>query len=143
MSGYQKWKEISIRTSILEHKISTNFHNNETPKQGFHCICLWVKLIESTSQMGKNYYPQLLLEGCKHIVKKKNMSKYIEDDLIKVEDDSIHIEVDKFLLMILIKRFLMEKLLMYKDFVMSAFFFLCACIHGFWHIFLIRSFIEF
>ena len=43
------------------------------------------------------------------------MSKYIEDDLIKVEDDSIYIEVDKFLLMILIKRFLMEKRLMYKD----------------------------
>ena len=65
--------------------------------------------------MGKNYYPELLSEECKHIVRKKNMSKYIEDDLIKVEDDSIHIEADKFLLMILIKRFLMEKRLMYKD----------------------------
>ena len=65
--------------------------------------------------MGKNCYPELPLEGCKHIVRKKNMSKYIEDDLIKVEDDSIYIEVDKFLLMILIKRFLMEKRLMYKD----------------------------
>ena len=65
--------------------------------------------------MGKNYYPELLLEECKHIVRKKNMSKYIEDDLIKVEDDSIHIEADKFLLMILIKRFLVEKRLMYKD----------------------------
>ena len=65
--------------------------------------------------MGKNYYPELLLEECKHIVRTKNMSKYIEDDLIKVEDDSIHIEADKFLLMILIKRFLMEKRLMYKD----------------------------
>ena len=65
--------------------------------------------------MGKNCYPELPLEGRKHIVRKKNMSKYIEDDLIKVEDDSIYIEVDKFLLMILIKRFLMEKRLMYKD----------------------------
>ena len=41
------------------------------PKEGSHCICLSVILIDSVFEMGKNYYPQVLLEECKYIVKEK------------------------------------------------------------------------
>ena len=39
------------------------------PKEGSHCICLSAVLINSDLQIGKNYYPPVLLEKCKYIVK--------------------------------------------------------------------------
>ena len=35
----------------------------------------------------KNYYPQVFLEECKYIVKKKNMSNCITDDINIYSDD--------------------------------------------------------
>ena len=46
-------------------KNSTNFHNKKIPKKGSHCICLLVFLIYTVFITGNNYYPQVLLEGCK------------------------------------------------------------------------------
>ena len=37
------------------------------PKEGSHCICLSVKLIDSVFRVGKNYYPQVFLEECKYV----------------------------------------------------------------------------
>lgn len=39
------------------------------PKEGFPCIFLSVVLIDSDLQIGKNYYPSVLLEKYKYIVK--------------------------------------------------------------------------
>ena len=36
---------------------------------------------------GKNYYPQVLLEECKYVVKEKKMSEYINDN-IEISSDS-------------------------------------------------------
>ena len=38
-------------------------------------------------RLGKNYYPQVVLEGCKYIVKEK-VSKYITDVIETSSDDS-------------------------------------------------------
>ena len=37
-------------------------------------------LIYSGFRAGKNYYPQVLLEECKYVVKEKRMARYITDD---------------------------------------------------------------
>ena len=65
--------------------INTNFHDNKTPKEGYHCICLSVILINLVYRKDKNYYPQAFLEECKHVVKKKT-SKFITD-VIKISSD--------------------------------------------------------
>ena len=41
------------------------------PKEGSHCICQSVVLIDSVFKMGKSYYSQVLLKECKYIVKEK------------------------------------------------------------------------
>ena len=43
--------------------------NDGIPKEGSHCICLSVILIDSA--LGKNYYVQVSLEECKYIIKEK------------------------------------------------------------------------
>ena len=62
-------------------KINTNFHNNIIPKEGSHCICLSVVLIDSVFRTSKNYYTQVFLEKCKHVFKEKRMPEYITDDI--------------------------------------------------------------
>ena len=65
----QKYLKTKIKS--CEGKINANFHNDKMPKEGSHCICLSVVLIDSVFEMGKNYYPQVLLEEYKCIVKEK------------------------------------------------------------------------
>ena len=57
-------------------------------KERSHCICLSVILIDSAFRMVENYYPQVFLEECKYIVKKKAVTKYINEDLEIPSDDS-------------------------------------------------------
>ena len=42
------------------------------PKEDSKCICLSVIFINSVFRTDKNYYPQVFLEKCIYIVKKKN-----------------------------------------------------------------------
>ena len=64
-------KEKYLKT--YDGKFSTIFHNYQMPKTGSHCICIPVILIYSVFEMGKNYYPCVLLEECKYIGKEKEL----------------------------------------------------------------------
>ena len=61
-----------------KRKINTNFHNNKIPKEGSQCICMSVILINSVFRID---YSLVHLEECKHVVKEKKMSNYINDDI--------------------------------------------------------------
>ena len=74
-------KYLKTKMKSYNGKINTNFHNNKIPKEGSQCICLSVILINSVFRTSKNYYPEMFLEECKYVVKSKNMSKYIIDDM--------------------------------------------------------------
>ena len=50
-------------------------------KEDSKCICLTVILIDSVYRKDNNYYPQVFLKECKHVVKEKKMSEYITDEL--------------------------------------------------------------
>ena len=66
--------------SIMESykgKINTNFHNHKIPKEGSHCLCLSLTLIDSVFKIGESYYPQVFLEECEYIFKGKKMFEYI------------------------------------------------------------------
>ena len=64
-----------------EGKNNTNFDCDKVPKEGSQCICVSVILIDSVFRIGKTYYPDVLLEKFKYIVKQKRMPKYITDEL--------------------------------------------------------------
>ena len=69
-------------------KITTNFHNNKVPREGSQLIFLSVILIDPAFRTGKNYYPQVLLEECKYVAKrKKKIPQYIINN-IKTSSDS-------------------------------------------------------
>ena len=59
------------------------------PKEGSHRICLSVISINSIFGMGKNYYPQVVLEECKRIVKIKEVTRHITEDLEISSDKKI------------------------------------------------------
>ena len=59
----------------------TNFHNDKISKEGSRFICLSVILIDCVFRTGKNYYPQVLFEEFKYVVKEKKMAKYVFDDI--------------------------------------------------------------
>ena len=46
------------------------------PKEGSHCICLSVILIDYVLEIGKNYYPQVFLEECRIKIKYR-IRKYV------------------------------------------------------------------
>ena len=58
------------------------------PKKGSYCICISVVLIVSVFKMSKNHYPQVFLEECKYIVKEKEVTRHITEDLESSLDES-------------------------------------------------------
>ena len=58
------------------------------PKEGFHSTCLSLILIDSAFKMSKTYYPEVLLEECKYIVKEKEVTRHIIEDRDILSDDS-------------------------------------------------------
>ena len=58
-------------------KIKTNFHNNKTPKEGSQFICLSVILIDSVFRKVKSYYPKVVLEESKYVIKETKIPKHI------------------------------------------------------------------
>ena len=46
-------KYLKTKIKSYEGKVNTNVHNDKMSKEGFHCICLLVLLIDSVFKMGK------------------------------------------------------------------------------------------
>ena len=55
-------KYLKTKIKYYEIKVNPNLHNDKMPKEGSQCICQSMVLIDSVFEMGKNYYPQLILE---------------------------------------------------------------------------------
>ena len=52
-------KYLKTKIKSCHGKINTNFHHNGMSKEGSHCVCLSVRLIEnSVFKMGKNNHTQ-------------------------------------------------------------------------------------
>ena len=69
-------------------------------------------LIGSVFRTGKNHYPQVFLEECKHVVKEKKIHDYIINDVEKSADEEIQM-----------KKILMKKMLAKKNLVKKTTFY--------------------
>ena len=74
-------KYLKTKIKSYDEKVNTNYYNDKMPKEGPHCICLSVILIDFVFKMGKSYYPQVFSEECNYIVKESGVTKYINEDL--------------------------------------------------------------
>ena len=73
----EKYLKAEIKSN--NGNISINFWSNKIPKEGSQFIYLSVILIDSVFTTGKHYYPQVVLEECKYVVKEKKMPVYINE----------------------------------------------------------------
>ena len=76
-------KYLKTKTKSSKEKINTNFDINKIPKEGSQYIYLSVILIDFVFRTGKSYYPQVVLQECKYVVKQKKMSEYITEEIEK------------------------------------------------------------
>ena len=51
-------------------------------------------ILKSVIRVNKNYYPQILLEECKHITKKSKIENLVNDDLDSSSSDESASEFD-------------------------------------------------
>ena len=58
-----------------------NFLGNKIPKESMYYTCIACITIDSVMRMEKKNYPQVYLEECKHRMKKRKMTKFIEAEL--------------------------------------------------------------
>ena len=58
------------------------------PKEKAPCKCLSIIMIDSVIRANKKYYPQALLEECKHTREKIIIENYINNDLEDSDSDS-------------------------------------------------------
>ena len=80
-------KYLKAKIKSYNGKINANFHNNKMSREGSEFIYLSVIFINSVFRTGKYYFPQVLLEERKYVVKEKKIPKYIID-VIEVSSDS-------------------------------------------------------
>ena len=68
------WNDKYNKTRITSYntRIITNFRGNKIAKYHECCACLSVILLDSVVNVDQKHYPQIFLEECKYVVKKKN-----------------------------------------------------------------------
>ena len=64
-----EYKKIKIK--IYDGNLNTNFQCKKVPNENASCKCLSLIMLDSVSKVKEKYYPQTLLEKCKHEIKKK------------------------------------------------------------------------
>ena len=73
-------KQIKAKVKEFNGVVNTNFWGDKVPKEDVCHNCIACINIDSVMKMEKNY-PQVYLEECKHKVKKKRMSRFIDAQL--------------------------------------------------------------
>ena len=66
---------------MYEDRVNTNFQDKKVPKENASYKCLSLIMLDSGIKVNKKYYPQILLEECKYVIRKNKMENLINDDL--------------------------------------------------------------
>ena len=72
-------KYIKAKINSYVDKVNTNFKGKKIPKENASYKCLSLIMQDSVIKVSKKYYPQTLLEECKHEIKKNKMENLIND----------------------------------------------------------------
>ena len=85
-----------INTSIKMYGdiVNTSFQGKEVPEEDASCKCLSLIVLDSIIRVSKKYYPQILLEECKYVIRKNKMENLINDDLNLSSSDESDNESD-------------------------------------------------
>ena len=70
-------KYIKTKVKTYAGSMITNFHNKKTPKEKAPCKSLSIIMLDSVIKATKKYYPQTLLQECKHKQKRSFLSSFV------------------------------------------------------------------
>ena len=62
-------------------RVNTNFQGKKVPKENASYKCLSLIMLNSVFRANKKFYPQMLLEECKYVIRKNKMENLINNDL--------------------------------------------------------------
>ena len=82
------YDEKYLKTKVREFDgvIKTNFLGNGVPKENMHYTCIACITIDSVIKIEKKNYPQVYLEECKYKIRKIQMSRFINTELVSDSD---------------------------------------------------------
>ena len=64
ISGIKSVNSKYLKTEIKPYKGKINTFQDGMLKEGSHCICLSVTIVDSVFKIDKNYYPWVFLQEC-------------------------------------------------------------------------------
>ena len=74
-------KYIKTKIKMFEDRVNTNFQGKKVLKENASYKCLSLIMLDSVIRVNKKYYPQTLLEECKHVIRKNKIESLVNDDL--------------------------------------------------------------
>ena len=82
-------KFINTKIKTYGDRVNTNFQGKKVPKENASYKCLSLIILDSVIRANKKFYPQILLEKCKYVIRKKKMENLINNDLsLSSSDDN-------------------------------------------------------
>ena len=92
MSAYDERELAKVRE--FNGAIKTDFLGDKIPKESIYYTCIACITVDSVMRMEKKNYPQVYLEECKHRMKKKKMTKFIEAELESEAESELESDID-------------------------------------------------
>ena len=74
-------KYIKTKIKMYDDRVNTNFQDKKVPKENASCKCLSLIISDTVIRVNKKYYPQIVLEECKYVIRKNKIENLINDDL--------------------------------------------------------------
>ena len=89
------YDEKYLKTKVREFDgvIKTNFLGNGVPKNNMHYTCIACITIDSVIKIEKKNYPQVYLEECKYKIRKIQMSRFINTELVSDSDSDAELMI--------------------------------------------------
>ena len=87
-------KYIKTKIKMYGDRVNTSFQGKKVPKENASYKCLSLIMLDSLIRVNKKYYPQTLLEECKHVIRKNKMENLINNDLSLSSSDECDNESD-------------------------------------------------
>ena len=87
-------KYIKVKVREFNGAIKTKFLGGKIPKESMHYTCIACIIIDSVMRMEKKSYRQVYLEECKHRIKKRKMTKFIEAELESESESELESDIE-------------------------------------------------
>ena len=79
-------KYIKTKVKTFNNSINTLFPGDEIPKERIDYVCISAICIDSILRVHKKNYPQVYLEQCKYKTKKRDLTSFIDGEVVLSSD---------------------------------------------------------